>query len=175
MTDIERLPDPGPVLTNLPRGAGVILRHPDAHQLKQLAKRILPHARTLGLKVLIANDIRLALRVRADGVHMSEQAARRGPMRITSRPPGFIITAAAHGALAIHHASHAGAQAVLVSPVFPTASHPQIKPLGIVRFSYLVRQGRLAVIALGGIRTSNIHHLTLSRAYGFAAIGAWLN
>jgi thiamine-phosphate pyrophosphorylase len=44
-----------------------------------------------------------------------------------------------------------GADAALLSPVFPTRSHPGGAVLGPVRFRLLARQARLPVIALGGM------------------------
>ncbi|MBF0251720.1 MAG: thiamine phosphate synthase, partial [Alphaproteobacteria bacterium] len=77
-TDTARLPDPTAILSRLPRGAGIVLRHPDVAVLEEMAHRVVPAAHRLGLKVLVAADLRLALRCGADGVHLSERAARLG-------------------------------------------------------------------------------------------------
>ena len=43
------------------------------------------------------------------------------------------------------------ADALVLSPVFATRSHPGAPPLGPLRFRLLARQARVPVIALGGM------------------------
>jgi thiamine-phosphate pyrophosphorylase len=177
LTDQDRFTDPlvdilG-LLHRLPRGAGVVVRHRDKHSLEALAKAIVPPAHRLGMKVLLAGDIRLALKCRCDGVHVSQTKARLGPLRIVNLPPGFIITAAAHDGPNLRRAERMGAHTVMVSPVFSTLSHPQTKPLGLTRFYSITACADQPIIALGGISARTIKRLRLGAAYGIAAIGAW--
>jgi len=178
LSDCARLPDPSDLLTRLPRGACIIVRHTDPSARAQLAVRIVAPAHKLGLKVIIANDLRLALRTGADGVHLSEREARLGRPRIVFHKPGFMCTAAAHSRLALWRAHRAGANAALLSPVFPTRSHPHARTLGVLRFGILAHLSPIAVIALGGVTHVNAARLCLGfirqgLALGFAAIGAW--
>ena len=173
LTDQVRLPDPTPLLGRLPRGTCIILRHREPRARAELALRIIAPAHKFGLKVLIADDMPLALRLGADGVHMSEHLARSGRARIAFRKPGFIITAAAHSHLALWRAQRAGTHAALLSPVFPTQSHPHAQSLGLLRFGALARLSPIPVVALGGISHINAPRLRLGLAYGIAAIGAW--
>lgn len=178
LSDCVRLPDPSVVLSRLPRGSCIVVRHIDPQRRAQLARRIIPPAHKLGLKVIIANDPRLAVRTGADGIHLSEHTARLGRPRGHFHKPGFICTAAAHDRLALWRAQRAGAHAVLLSPVFATASHPHAPTLGLLRFAALARLSPLPVIALGGISHRNAMRLqvmskTRGRAIGLAAIGAW--
>jgi len=174
-SDTERLPDPGPLLSRLPKGACVVLRQTDRQSLINLARLIVPQARKLGLKVIIAGDIRLALQTGADGVHLSEHLTRRGRPRLKSKKSGFFVTSAAHGRLALWRAQHAGADLIFLSPVFATKSHPKAHGLGVLRFAVLARSCPIPVIALGGITPINATRLALGPAHGFAAIGAWSN
>lgn len=173
LSDPVRLPDPSDVLTALPGGSAIVLRHDDHQTLGALAARIVPLAHRLGLKVLLSNDVRLALRMGCDGVHLSQRTARRGPVRIAGLPTGFLITAAAHDGASLRRAYKAGADAVLLSPVFPTASHLKAKGLGVLRFARLGRQSELPVIALGGVSAVRLKRLSLGPAFGIAAIGGW--
>ena len=178
LSDSVRLPDPTDVLNKLARGTCIILRHPDAKARAQLAARIIAPAHRLGLKVIIANDLRLALRTGADGIHMSERIARFGRPRITFQKPGFICTAAAHNRLSLWRAYRAGASAALLSPVFATQSHPHARTLGVLRFGSLARLSPIPVVALGGISHANAARLrsgpvNLGLTFGLAAINAW--
>lgn len=174
-SDTDRLPDPGPLLSRLPRGACVVLRHTDRQSLAFLARLIIPQTRKLGLKVIIAGDQRLALRAGANGVHLSENMTRRGRPRTKTSKPGFFVTAAAHDRMAIWRASQAGADLIFLSPAFATKSHPDAHGLGVLRFTALARMSRIPVVALGGVTPNNSARLALGSTYGLAAIGAWRN
>ena len=175
LSDSERLPDPGPLLKNMPPGSAVILRHKNRRQLAKLAQRIVPLAHTFGLKVLIAGDVRLALKTGADGLHLSERQARRGPPPIRVRKPGFLCTAAAHGPQALQRAKRAGADLALLSPVGLSASHPDVPLPGFLRFLTWARGARLPVVALGGVTPKTVRRLNKAPVYGIAAIDLWRN
>lgn len=172
-TDQDRLPDPSRILPRLGRGTCVVLRHTDTRQLEVLARAVVPAAHRLGLRVLIANDLRLAIKLKADGIHLSQKSARRGALRIHALPKGFIVTAAAHDARGLWRGAIAGAHLAIVSPVFSTASHPHAQNLGIWRFYALAHLSRLPVIALGGIDHARAKRLKIAGIWGIAAIDGW--
>lgn len=68
-------------------------------------------------------------------------------------------------------AERAGADLILLSPVFATRSHPGAPVLGPVRFGLLARQARTPIVALGGMTAKRAR--ALPDAYGWAAIDAW--
>jgi len=170
MTDDARLADPAAAIASLPRGSAVILRHYDDPGRAALGHRLLALSRDAGVRLLIAGDARLACRLGADGLHLPEWMARRGLWRGWLRP-GWLVTAAAHSPAALWHARRAGADAALLAPVFATASHPEAKPLGVLRFTAWCRRAPLPVYALGGITAETVGRLAASRAAGIAAIG----
>ncbi|HEX6956769.1 MAG TPA: thiamine phosphate synthase [Ferrovibrio sp.] len=171
VTDLRRMADPRPMIERLPRGSGVLFRHyelPRAARL-QLARQIAALCRQRGLFLLVAGDAPLAQAVGADGLHLPEWMlhGRRRPRG------GWLVTAAAHNAAAIARAARGGAAAVLISPVFATASHPGAKALGPVRFAALAAQARrrgLLVYALGGIDAATLKRLRPVPKTGIAAI-----
>ncbi len=177
LTDPDRLPDPRPYLQRLPRGAAVILRcYGDitgAAARRALAQDLCKNCHARGLRLLVAGDDRLATEIRADGIHLGEWrlgrgAWKRGPVRARRG----LVTASCHGRAALARAAAAGVDAVLVAPVFSTASHPEARILGHLQFAALARQSRLPVYALGGVGRENIGRLRPSRAAGIAGIGA---
>lgn len=172
MTDARRAPDPVADVLRLPRGAAIIFRHGELMPQSRLAlARILRAAtRARGVKLLIAEDMRLALDVRADGVHFSERALARAGTRLR-RLPHWLVTAAAHSLPALRRAAQAGVTAALLSPVFATMSHPGAAPLGILRFAALAHHSPLPVYGLGGISDRSARRLRGSGAAGIAAIG----
>jgi thiamine-phosphate pyrophosphorylase len=186
-TDANRLADPIAAVAQLPRvwtrGAAafaVIVREADASKRAELAAKLAPVCRVRHILLLIANDPALASRVRADGVHFSEAAiARRaiGAGAIRSVRKSGVVTAAAHSYPALLRANHRGVDAALLSPVFPTLSHPGARPIGALRFAAFVhglrrRGGGIGVMALGGVTARNAERLVRAGATGLATIGA---
>jgi thiamine-phosphate pyrophosphorylase len=172
MTDAVRLPDPEAAIACLPRGAAVILRHRDAVERGRLARRLAAPCLRLGLTLIIAADARLA--AAAGGLHLPEHMLRHGGRGWRAwRRPGWLVTAAAHSPAAIRAAAGAGVDAVLLSPVFPTASHPGAAALGPLKFAAFVRRSPVPVYALGGVAAATAPRLAGSGAAGFAAIGGF--
>lgn len=172
MTDQRRLSEPLAAVRRLPRrAAAVILRDYDAADRAALAAALQPVCRRCGVLLLIAGDWRLAAAIGADGLHLPEWQVQRRLLP----PPLFrrhwLITAAAHSPAAVHGAAALGVDALLVSPVFSTASHPGTVVLGPIRFARFVRFSPVPVYALGGITPATGVRLAGSGAAGFAGIG----
>ena len=164
MTDDARLCDAVAAVGALPRGSAVVVRA--RKHLEELAGKVVKVARARRLIVLIANDAELAMRLGAHGVHLSEARAREA-LHWRARFPSLIVTCAAHSARALHRN---GTDAMFLSPVFPTRSHPERSALTPVRANLIARQARVAVYALGGIDGRNAARL--SGFKGISAIGA---
>jgi thiamine-phosphate pyrophosphorylase len=174
MTDADRLPDPAAAVARLPRGSAVILRHYGVPGRDALARDLVALCRGRHIRVLIAADARLARAVGADGLHLPEAMARRGPgIWQPWRRPDWIVTAAAHSRAALFRAARAGADAALLSPVFWTASHPLAPALGPLRFAAWCRSSPLPVYALGGISARTARRLRAGGGAGFAGISGF--
>jgi thiamine-phosphate pyrophosphorylase len=172
VTDETRLPDPGAAVAALPRASAVVFRHYGDPGRKSLARRLARLCRRRGLLFLVAADAALAQTLGARGLHVSEQAAR-GPAYLRRRwRRGLTVTASAHGRAGVIRAARLGADAVLLGPVFATASHPGREPLGPVRFGLIARASPLPVYALGGMTETTARRLTGLGAAGVAALGA---
>lgn len=120
---------------------------------------------------LVAGDWRLACDVGADGVHVPESILKTGlvsPMLAATR--SRILTASAHGTAGLHRASAVGADAVFLSPVHATASHTDVRPIGAMPFSAMIRHCRVPVYGLGGIDFSDVMQLQAMGAAGIAGI-----
>lgn len=113
--------------------------------------------------MILAGTPRQATRWGADGVYCAP--AQAGALSVrkmgggrkigtagTRSPPARgrrIALLTAHSLREIGRAARA--DAIVLSPVFATRSHPQAKALGAIRFRMLSRLARVPVIALGGI------------------------
>lgn len=178
MTDDQRLPDPTEYIPQLPSGSAIVLRYRDEIKRNATAKRLVGECRAHRILMFIAGDFQLATKIGADGVHLSEiQARRQATMlaigRARKRNPRLIITAAAHSFSALQKAQLIGADAALLSPIFPTASHPDRAHLGPTRFAGLVRKAApMPVYALGGVNPANAARLRGSGAVGIAGVSS---
>jgi thiamine-phosphate pyrophosphorylase len=170
MTDDARGADWVSAVAALPRGAAVIVRHREPRARAALARRLKGVCAARRLKLLIADDIALAVRVRADGVHVPQRQGAK-IAAIKARHPRWLVSASAHGAASVGAA--AAADAVIIAPVFATASHPGRAPLGAMRFAALA-QGGHAAYALGGIDARSVQRLAAMPVCGIALIGGWV-
>lgn len=174
MTDTTRAPDPRAAVAKLPRGAAVILRHYDAPARAALAADLAVLCRRRGIALLVAGAWRLAAAVGARGLHLPEHLAHRGPepgARLWLKHKRRLLTAAAHGPRGVLRAGALHADAVLLSPLFPTASHPQGKVLGLTRAAMMARGAGLPVIALGGVTPKHRGALKQRGFSGIAGVG----
>nr|WP_241735983.1 thiamine phosphate synthase [Caulobacter sp. RHG1] len=170
-TDPARVQSPEAVAERLPRGAGIVFRAFGAGEAIQQGLRLRAIADTRGLLLLAGAEAELAEAIRADGLHVPERMADQIP-RLREGRPAWLITTAAHGQPAVSAAEQAGADAVVVSPVFPSNSPSAGVPLGIDGLSVLVSATALPVYALGGVRAETVSQLTGSGVVGLAAVEA---
>ena len=150
-------------LLRLPRGSGVVFRHyaTSACERRCLFTRVAWIARRRGLWL-----VRAGVRPMQgeDGVHNQRRRGRG------------LQTFAAHGVCDLVAARRAGADAVFVSPVFATRSHPDRPALGVVRFGLIVRAARVPVIALGGMDAARFRRRVRGLGvWGWAGIDTWLD
>jgi thiamine-phosphate pyrophosphorylase len=162
MTDDARLADPMAAARALPKGSMVIVRARDRARLVALVQKLMPVARCRGLFMLAAG----AMVPGADGVHLPE--ARVGEAARLRATRQMLVTVSAHSFGALRRCGFA--DAVLLSPVFPTDSHPGRAALGPVRANLMARQAPVPVYALGGITPENAGRLC--GFCGLAGIGA---
>lgn len=168
-TDPVRTPDPVRGAEDLPTGAAVVYRAFGAPGAEETARDLRQVTQARGLMLLIGADADLAAACGADGVHLPERrGAQARPLR--QRHPGWLVTTAAHSLTAARRGLAQGAQAVVVSAVFPSNSPSAGAPIGPVRLAALARAAGGPVYGLGGINTKNARRLLASGVVGLAAV-----
>ena len=138
----------------------------------EVALRVARICRARGLWLLVSGEGRLALRLGA-GLHVPDRAPTRGLLPFLLNRRGALLSAAVHGRAGVARARRLEADAVLVSPVFPTASHPGAPALGPLRWAGLARAAGRPAVALGGMSARRLRRLPRGVAAGWAGIGAW--
>ncbi len=173
MTDEKRLPDPVAVAQVMPQTWGLIVRHYDHPDRAALAQYTATVCRARGVVCLIAGDWRLADRVGADGVHMPEGLLHSGscaPLKLWCRR-GKHLTVSAHGRDGLRRAAALSVDAVLLSTVATTVSHPDHKPMGRLRYAAVVQSRTMSVYALGGMTLAHGQQISALGGAGIAGIG----
>jgi thiamine-phosphate pyrophosphorylase len=145
----------------------------DSARLLALASRLRQLTREHGARLLVHTQADVAVAVGADGVHVAAADIRELPgMRRWLGDRALSLSASCHSAAELAEAAAAGADFALLSPVFPTASHPGTPVLGLEAFRRLAADAPIPVLALGGITAANRSQLA---GYGVATIGALLD
>jgi thiamine-phosphate pyrophosphorylase len=169
VTDDDRLSDAPNAAKALPRGSLVIARARHDEQRRALVQRLAPIAKERDLVLLIASDAALAARANADGLHLPE--VRAGEIaHWRALRPDWMITAAAHSFHGLMRVR--GADAILLAPVFATASHPERNHLTAIRANAIAAQARVPVYALGGVDAVSAKRVAGVNYAGVAAISA---
>lgn len=145
-------------LAKLPRGNGFIYRHYHLPPQERFARywQLSRIARARGHTIILADSALTAREWRADGIYGA-------PLTFTPRRADLLQLATAHSMREIAQAARVGADAVLLSPVYPTRSHPDGAVLGPVRFRMLARRAPMPVIALGGMDAHGAQRLDCRR------------
>ena len=152
-------------IARLPRGSAVVVRHYSLalEERRALFNQVRQAARRRGCVVLLAGDAPLAKLWSADGYH----GRARGRAMVGK---SWLHSAPVHDDAELVAAIRNGADAVLISPLFTTRSHPGASALGPARFAALARRSPLPVIALGGVHPRHARLVRMLGAVGFAAI-----
>ena len=146
-------------LRALPAGSGFVFRHyhlqPDARRAR--FDELAALARSLGHKVVLAGEEQWG----ADGSYGPAGHAGHGLRLLT-----------AHDGAELQAAVEDGADGIFLSPVFPTASHPEAETLGIHGFHVLAQQSPIPVIALGGMTHDRARELDWPRWGAIDGLGS---
>ena len=120
-------------------------------------------------KVLVNDDARLARTVGAAGVHLTSRALGK----LERRPDIEWVAASCHTADDLLRATELGVDFVVLSPVLPTASHPDTPGLGWEQFGRLVERLTIPVYALGGMQPEILDLAKRNGAHGIAMLRGW--
>lgn len=140
-----------------------------ANARADFAAAVVARARPRHAHVLVNDDADLALRLGADGVHLSAASL----MNATERPRLPWVGASCHGAAELEKAAELGVDFALLGPVQPTPTHPEAQGIGWDEFARLVDRCPLPVYALGGLRPEDLDRARAHGAHGVAMLRGW--
>ncbi len=134
------------------------------------------------IKILIGKDIHLALKLKANGIHFSDNDII--PLKFLQKKSfhkDFIFSFACHSEKSLKKAQKIKPNLVFLSPIFATTSHHGAKSFGSLKFVKIITQNKnskyacLPIFALGGINKNNLKFIKKLKIKGFGAIDYFLN
>ncbi len=141
--------------------------------LAELVKAAVESARGVGTRVLVNDRLDVGLAAGAAGVHLGTRSV---PPRAVRKhvPAGFLVGVSCHSVEDALEAESAGADYVLLGPVFATPSKLHYgAPLGIEKLREAAGRVKIPVLALGGITVERVRPCLEAGATGIAGISVF--
>lgn len=170
---VARRPDLEDIAAALAAGAPGLALHARGRTLTGrehhlLAVRLRPPP-PASVRLFVNDRLDVALATEADGVQLG-----RGSLNVREARglhPGWIVGRSVHALAEAEAAGAEGADYLLVGPVYATATHPGVTPLGVDGLGEIAALG-LPVIAIGGMTSDRVAAVRAAGAWGVAAIRA---
>jgi thiamine-phosphate pyrophosphorylase len=131
------------------------------------------------------NQTRLLVNAGAPGAAEAARAARAAGLHLPGRwhaeqvgraRIAGLVSVGCHSVGEVAVARVAGADIALLSPIFPTQSHPEARPLGLEALAEARKAaGKMPVFALGGVNAENAALCIEAGAAGVAGIRTFLS
>ena len=149
----------------------IIYRNYKTPPNEDIVKETLHVCKKVGKKLFLSNNIRLAFKLKLDGVYIpSFNKSKNLPFRAKNN---FRVLGSAHNLKEIKIKEKQGVDTIFIAPIFETVK--STKYLGIKKFNLLSRLTNKKIVALGGINENNIRNLKLLNCDGYAGITFFKN
>lgn len=124
-----------------------------------------------GVPFVVNDDVDVALRVGADGVHVGQHDMEAGAVRELLGPEKILGVSAQTVAQAVR-AQEMGADYLGVGAVFPTGSKDDADAVTLPELAAICQAVTIPVVAIGGITRENLPQLAGTGIAGIAVISA---
>lgn len=157
----------------LERGAGALQLRAKLSDKAYIdaANALLPLVRTYNARLILNTSFELWQDCPEADWHATSD--RLASLMARPVPLSTLFTASVHNKSQLQQAVAAGVDAVLLSPVLPTLSHPDEPALGWDVAQTLIAMSPVPVYALGGLAISDLAQAKALGFQGIAAIGAF--
>ena len=119
-------------------------------------------------KLFLSNNIKLALKLKLDGVYIPSFNKKINYSNIYNMPKKFKIIGSAHNISEINLKKIQGCDEIFLSSIFKVKKSKKF--LGILKFNLISNQCKEKIVALGGLNENNYKRLKSTNAIGFASI-----
>ena len=154
------------VFKNNNTNMGIIYRNYNVKKRENELIKIAKACKTSRHKLFVANDIKLAIKVKAEGIYIPSFNKTKVYANIEKK--NIQILGSAHNQSEIKNKISQKCNGIFLSPIFNIKKSKKF--LGLHKFNYLVQGNKTNIFALGGISELNIHKLKLLKIKGFGAI-----
>ena len=143
----------------------IIFRNYNKDVDEKLILRIKDYCKKKGLKFLLSNNIKLAIKLNLNGAYIPSFNKDKKHLSYSFKK-NFIILGSAHNIYEMKTKELQGVNAIFLSSIFKKNKNY----LGINKFKLLSLLSKKPFIALGGISNNNLKKLKLTNCLGFAGI-----
>ncbi|MGE7884252.1 thiamine phosphate synthase [Bacillus sp. NPDC094077] len=150
------------------KGEGALI----GEQRLQFAKEVQALCRKYGVPFIVNDDVELAIKLDADGVHVGQEDEKITAVR--EKMGNKIIGVSAHTIEEARFAIENGADYLGVGPIFPTNTKKDTKAVqGTKGLAYFREQGiTIPIVGIGGITIENTASVIEAGADGVSVISA---
>jgi thiamine-phosphate diphosphorylase len=142
-----------------------------ARGIIRLVRRFLDIVHGTKTRIVVNDRLDVALATSAHGVHLKDDAVAIERVRAVA-PAGFLIGRSIHSP---GHAADTSADYLVYGTVFSTRSKPEAHDLaGLAGLQAAVRQARVPVLAIGGVKLTRLAGVARTGAAGVAAVDLFL-
>ena len=145
---------------------GIIYRNYCNRNVEKDLIQIAKKCKIKRFKLYIANNIKLAIKVKANGIYIP--AFNKNKRFANHEKKGLTIIGSAHNQKEIQQKILQNCSAIFLAPIFQVKKKKDY--LNIHKFNSLARTNRTNFLALGGISKSNISKLKILHIKGFGGI-----
>ena len=154
------------IFKNKNRNIGIIYRNYNERKRENELIKIASACKKNRYQLFVSNDVKLALKVKADGVYIPSFNKTKCFSNLEKK--NIIILGSAHNHQQIQKKKLQNCSAIFLSPVFYVKKSKKF--LGLHKFNYLSYESKINILALGGITENNICKLKLLHTKGFGGI-----
>ncbi|MEP0068344.1 thiamine phosphate synthase [Pyruvatibacter sp.] len=174
MTDRAVQGDAWRLADAVPAGTIICLRDYELKDRAHYATRLASACRHNNVRLMVSGDVSLAVRAGAWGVHIPEGLWKRSIQDVArARSHDLRVSTAVHSRQAARSVVIGGkalCDVAMVSPVFPTLSHPEQPVLGPLGLAGILEVLPTPAYALGGVTPGTIGRLAGLPLCGVAGI-----
>jgi thiamine-phosphate pyrophosphorylase len=130
-------------------------------EIVHFAETMLPITRSAGIPLIVNDHPDLLRDVDADGCHLGQEDLSIDAARGLARR-GCILGKSTHSLAQAVAAEKEGADYIGFGPLFPTATKPDAKPVGLSDIRAMHEQVRVPIFCIGGIKLENLPEILLA-------------
>ena len=145
---------------------GVIYRNYNNQKKRQELYKIANACKRKRFFLFVSNDIKLAIKVKADGIYIP--SFNKGQNFLNQEKRNFKIIGSAHNQKEIYQKKLQKCEGIFLSPIFHVEKSKTF--LNVSKFNYLTRNNKVNIFALGGINENNFRKLKLLNIKGIGGI-----